>query len=45
MAQPIGYQHALFEVAIDVLKRTKSIDPKAILDTIIATDYHSMVGR
>ncbi len=42
--QPIGYQHALFEVAIDVMKRTKSIDPKAILDSIIATDYHSIVG-
>jgi len=37
-------QHALFEVAIDVLKRAKSIDPKAILDAIVATDYHSMVG-
>jgi branched-chain amino acid transport system substrate-binding protein len=34
----------LFEVAIDVLKRTKSIDPKSILDAIIATDYQSMVG-
>jgi branched-chain amino acid transport system substrate-binding protein len=42
--QPIGYQHALFEVAIDVLKRTKSIEPKAILDSIIATDYQSIVG-
>jgi branched-chain amino acid transport system substrate-binding protein len=42
--QPIGYQHALFEVAIDVMKRTKSIDPQAILDSIIATDYHSIVG-
>jgi branched-chain amino acid transport system substrate-binding protein len=42
--QPIGYQHALFEVAIDVLKRAKSIDPQAILDAIIATDYHSIVG-
>ena len=42
--QPIGYQHALFEVAIDVLKRAKSVDPKAILDAIVATDYHSMVG-
>jgi branched-chain amino acid transport system substrate-binding protein len=31
-------------VAIDVLKRTKSIDPKAILAAIVATDYHSMVG-
>jgi branched-chain amino acid transport system substrate-binding protein len=42
--QPIGYQHALFEVAIDVLKRTKSIDPKAILDSIVATNYQSIVG-
>jgi branched-chain amino acid transport system substrate-binding protein len=42
--QPIGFQHALFEVAIDVLKRTKSLDPKAILASIIATDYHSIVG-
>jgi branched-chain amino acid transport system substrate-binding protein len=42
--QPIGYQHALFEVAVDVMKRAKSIDPKAILDSIVATDYHSIVG-
>ena len=42
--QPIGYQHALFEVAIDVLKRTKAIDPKSILDAIVATDYQSIVG-
>jgi branched-chain amino acid transport system substrate-binding protein len=42
--QPIGYQHALFEVAIDILKRTKSVDPKAILDAITTTDYHSIVG-
>jgi len=42
--QPIGYQYALFEVAIDVLKRAKSIDPKSILDAIVATDYHSIVG-
>ncbi|HXW48486.1 MAG TPA: ABC transporter substrate-binding protein [Xanthobacteraceae bacterium] len=43
-SQPIGYQHALFEVAIDVLKRTKNIDPKSILDAIVATDYGSIVG-
>src|SRR5438128_11533873 len=42
--QPIGFQHALFEVAIDVLKRTKALDPKAILDAVVATDYKSMVG-
>jgi len=44
-SQPIGFQHALFEVAIDVLKRAKNpTDPKAVLDAIVATDYKSMVG-
>jgi branched-chain amino acid transport system substrate-binding protein len=42
--QPIGFQHALFEIAIDVLKRSKALEPKAILDAIVATDYKSMVG-
>jgi branched-chain amino acid transport system substrate-binding protein len=31
-------------VAIDVLKRAKSIGPKPILDSIVATNYNSMVG-
>lgn len=43
-SQPIGFQHALFEVAIDVLKRTKSLEPKAIVDSIAATNYQSIVG-
>ena len=43
--QPIGFQHALFEVAIDVLKRAKNPgDPKSILDAIVATNYQSIVG-
>ena len=43
--QPIGFKHALFEVAVDVLKRTKDVDDsKAILAAIQATDYHSLVG-
>src|ERR1700681_3500991 len=42
--QPIGFQHALFEVAIDVLKRAKSLEPKSILESIVATDYRSIVG-
>jgi branched-chain amino acid transport system substrate-binding protein len=43
--QPIGFQHALFEVAIDVLKRAKNLgDPKSILDSIVATNYQSIVG-
>jgi branched-chain amino acid transport system substrate-binding protein len=44
-SQPIGFQHALFEVAIDVLKRAKAPEPKAILDSIIATNYSSIVGH
>ena len=43
-SQPIGFQHALFEVAIDVLKRAKSVEPKAILDSIVATNTQTIVG-
>jgi len=43
--QPIGYQHALFEVAVDILKRAKDLnDPKSILEAITSTNYQSMVG-
>jgi branched-chain amino acid transport system substrate-binding protein len=43
--QPIGFKHALFEVAIDVLKRAKNLgDPKSILEAITATNYASIVG-
>ena len=43
--QSIGLQHALFEVAIDVLKRAKNLsEPASILEAIVATDYHSIVG-
>jgi len=42
--QPIGFKHALFEVAIDVLKRSRALDPKSILAAITATDYRSIVG-
>jgi len=43
--QPIGFQHALFEVAIDVLKRAKNPqEPKSILEAIAATNYRSIVG-
>jgi branched-chain amino acid transport system substrate-binding protein len=43
--QPIGFQHALFEVAIDVLKRAKNLgEPASILEAIVTTDYQSVVG-
>jgi branched-chain amino acid transport system substrate-binding protein len=43
--QPIPFKHALFEVVIDVLKRTKDPkDPKAILAAITATNLATIVG-
>lgn len=44
--QPIGFVHALWEVAIDALKRTKNIDdPKSIVQAIAATNLNTMVGN
>ncbi len=42
--QPIGFKHALFEVALDVLGRAEDIEPDAILDAIVATDIQTIVG-
>jgi branched-chain amino acid transport system substrate-binding protein len=42
--QPIGFKHANLEVAIDVLKRARALDPNSIRDAIIDTDYQSLVG-
>lgn len=42
---PLGFRHALFEVVIDVLKRTQNIDKAAsIRDAIRTTNYKSIVG-
>jgi branched-chain amino acid transport system substrate-binding protein len=44
--QPIGFAHALFEVAANVLARTKNVDDKqSIVDAIKSTDLHTVVGR
>jgi len=44
--QPIGFAHALFEVAIDALNRTTNIDDKgAIRDAIKATSLDTIVGK
>jgi branched-chain amino acid transport system substrate-binding protein len=44
--QPIGFLHALFEVGLDVLKRTRDVDSAgAIRDAIRTTDYNSIVGH
>lgn len=44
--QPIGFVHALWEVALDALKRTKNIDdPKSIAQAIASTNLNTMVGN
>ena len=44
--QPIGFVHALFEVAVDVLKRTRRVgDAKATVRAIAATNLDTVVGR
>lgn len=42
----LGYAHALFEVAADVLKRTKDVEKKtSIRDAILATDLDTIIGN
>jgi branched-chain amino acid transport system substrate-binding protein len=44
--QPIGFVHALFEIATDVLKRTQQAgDGKAALAAIAATNLDTVVGK
>ena len=42
--QPIGFAHALFEVAADTLKRSKSLAAKDVRDALAATSMNSVVG-
>lgn len=43
--QPIGFKHALFEVAADVIKRAADLDdPEAIVEAIAATNLNTIVG-
>jgi branched-chain amino acid transport system substrate-binding protein len=42
----LGFRHALFEVALDALKRTQKLDdPASIRDAVASTQYDSIVGR
>jgi branched-chain amino acid transport system substrate-binding protein len=44
--QPIGFIHALFEVATDVLKRTEEVgNPKAVIKAISETTLDTVVGK
>jgi len=43
--QPLGFTHALFEVAVDALKRSASLDDKAaVVAAIKATNLNTVVG-
>jgi branched-chain amino acid transport system substrate-binding protein len=42
--QPIGFAHALFEVAIDALKRAGSTDVDAVSDALNSTNLATVVG-
>lgn len=44
--QPLGYSHALFEVAVDALKRTQDLDkPDSIAQAIKETKLSTIVGK
>lgn len=42
--QPIGFAHALFEVAADALKRSKSLKANDVRDAVAATTINTVVG-
>lgn len=42
--QPIGFVHSLFEMAVDVLKRSDPGDSESIRDAIAATNHQTIVG-
>lgn len=43
--QPLGFAHALFEVAVDVATRAGSTDKDALLEALAATNLDTMVGN
>ena len=44
--QPIGFVHSLYEMAVDVLKRTADIgEPAALRDAIASTNLDTIVGN
>ena len=43
--QPLGFKHAAFELAADVLKRAASLDKEALRDALKNTDLDTIVGH
>ena len=42
--QPIGFAHALFEVAADALKRARSLKPADVRDAVAASNLNTVIG-
>lgn len=40
----LGYKHAIFELAADILKRAKSAEPDSIRASMAETNYESIIG-
>lgn len=44
--QPLGYSHAIFEVALDILKRSANpLDRSANLEAMVATNIDTLIGN
>ena len=44
--QPLGFAHALFEIAVDVLRRSEDLDdPVSIRDALASTQLDTIVGK
>jgi branched-chain amino acid transport system substrate-binding protein len=44
--QPIGFAHALFEIAVDTLLRTQDLgDPSSVRDALATTNLDTVVGK
>ncbi len=41
----LGYKHAIFELAADILKRTKAAEPDSIRQAMADTNYDSIIGN
>lgn len=42
--QPLGFVHALFELAVDILRRSQELSPEAIRDALLKTQLQTVVG-
>lgn len=44
--QPIGFVHALFELAVDIMQRVDALgEPEAVRDALLATNLDTIVGN